>query len=213
VHADAVQAFGKIPLDFTSSGLAAMTVTAHKIGGPLGIGALIVRRGVKLTPVLHGGGQERDLRSGTLDAPAIAGFAAAALHATETMEQRASGMERLRARLVSGVLSQAQGARLNGSADDAQRLPSITHFTFPGCEGDALLLLLDARGVECSTGSACSAGVPRPSHVLLAMGFSEQDARASLRFSLGHTSTDADVDALVEAIAAVVERGRLAGQM
>jgi cysteine desulfurase len=213
VHSDAVQAFGKIPLDFDSSGLAAMTVTAHKIGGPLGIGALVVRRGVNLTPVLHGGGQERDLRSGTLDAPAIAGFAAAALHTAETMDERAGQMERLRQRLVNGVLGQAVDARLNGTDDSDLRLASITHFTFPGCEGDALLLLLDARGVECSTGSACSAGVPRPSHVLLAMGFSEQDARASLRFSLGHSSTDADVDALINAIAAVVERGRLAGQM
>lgn len=211
VHSDAVQAFGKVPLDFESSGLSAMTVTAHKIGGPMGIGALAVRRGVTLTPVLHGGGQERDVRSGTLDAPAIAGFAAAARESVETRDERAARLEVLRERLVDGITSAVPDARLNGPATD--RVTSIAHFTFPGCEGDALLLLLDAQGVECSTGSACSAGVPRPSHVLLAMGMSESDARASLRFSLGHNSTAEDVDALVDAIGPVIARGRIAGQM
>jgi cysteine desulfurase len=211
VHSDAVQAFGKLPVDFESSGLATMTVTAHKIGGPLGIGALVVRRGLTLTPVLHGGGQERDLRSGTLDAPAIAGFAAAAHEAMEARDALTSRLEHLRRRLVEGVLAAIPDARLNGPVSD--RLSSVAHFTFPDCEGDALLLLLDARGVECSTGSACSAGVPRPSHVLMAMGMTESDARASLRFSLGHTSTEADVDALIAAIGPVIERGRLAGQV
>lgn len=213
VHSDAIQALGKVPLNFENSGLAAMTVTAHKIGGPLGIGALVVRRGIALTPVLHGGGQERDLRSGTLDAPAIAGFAAAASDAMEQMDERIARLAELRERLVEGVLAQVPTARVNGAAHQDLRLPGIAHFTFPGCEGDALLLLLDANGVECSTGSACSAGVPRPSHVLLAMGMPEKDARASLRFSLGHSSTEADVDAAVSVIASVVERGRLAGQL
>jgi len=198
-------------LDFESSGLAAMTITAHKVGGPLGVGALVVRRGVDLTPVLHGGGQERDMRSGTLDAPAIAGFAAAARESVELREERTLHWESLRERLVAGLAATVPEARVNGSSDD--RVASIAHFTFPGCEGDALLLLLDAQGVECSTGSACSAGVPRPSHVLMAMGMPESDARASLRFSLGHNSATADVDALVVAISAVVARARVAGQM
>lgn len=211
VHSDAVQAFGKVEIDFETSGLAAMTITAHKVGGPMGIGALVVRRGTTLTPVLHGGGQERDLRSGTLDAPAIAGFAAAARESVEMQEQLRDRLEQLRQHLVDGVRTLVPDARLNGP--DVDRLSSVAHFTFPGCEGDALLLLLDAQGVECSTGSACSAGVPRPSHVLLAMGMEEADARASLRFSLGHCSTQGEVDALIAAIKPVVNRARLAGQI
>lgn len=209
VHSDAVQAFGKIPLDFESSGLAALTVTGHKIGGPLGIGALALRRGVTPTPLLHGGGQERDVRSGTLDAPAIAGFAAAARYAVEQQENFARHYKELRTLLVDGVLSSVPDARINGSKDG---VPSIAHFTFPGAEGDALLLLLDAQGVECSTGSACSAGVPGPSHVLIAMGMSDKEARASLRFSLGHTSTREDVERLLAVLPDAVARGRAAGQ-
>ncbi|HET6152779.1 MAG TPA: cysteine desulfurase family protein [Marmoricola sp.] len=214
VHTDAVQAVGQVAVDFAGSGVDAMTVTGHKIGGPYGIGALLVRREVQLTALLHGGGQERDVRSGTIDAPAIAGFAAACELAVKHQPEIAVRVAGLRDRMVAGVLERAEGAAYNGDpvSDVQHRLPGNAHLTFPGCEGDSLLMLLDARGIECSTGSACNAGVPQPSHVLLAMGCADEQARASLRFSLGHSSTDADVDALLAAIGPVVERARAAGQ-
>ena len=214
VHTDAVQALGQLPLDFARSGVDAMTVTGHKIGGPYGVGALVVRRELQLTALLHGGGQERDIRSGTIDPPAIAGFAAACGLAVERQPELAQGLTRLRDALVAGVLREVPDAVLNGDPEPGpeHRLPGNTHFEFPGCEGDSLLMLLDARGIECSTGSACDAGVPQASHVLLAMGSSEEAARSSLRFSLGHTSTKADVDALVAAIGPVVERARNAAR-
>ena len=213
-HSDAVQAFGSLPLDFAASGLDAMTVTGHKFGGPLGSGLLVLGRTVDLVPVLHGGGQERDVRSGTLDMPAIVGLAAAAEVAVKRRAERAERIAGLRDDLVRRVLEVVPDAVLGGDRrlTSEHRLPGNAHFSFPGCEGDALLLLLDARGIECSTGSACSAGVPQPSHVLLAMGVPEALARGSLRFSLGHTSTQADVDAVAEAIGPVVERARRAGQ-
>jgi cysteine desulfurase len=213
-HSDAVQAFGALPLDFAASGLDAMTVTGHKVGGPLGAGLLVLGRSVDLVPVLHGGGQERDVRSGTLDTPAIVGLAAAAEVAVKRRAERAERIAGLRDDLVRRVLEVVPDAVLGGDPrlTSEHRLPGNAHFSFPGCEGDALLLLLDARGIECSTGSACSAGVPQPSHVLLAMGVPEALARGSLRFSLGHTSTQADVDAVAEAIGPVVERARRAGQ-
>ncbi len=213
-HSDAVQAFGALPLDFAASGLDAMTVTGHKFGGPLGSGLLVLGRTVDLVPVLHGGGQERDVRSGTLDTPAIVGLAAAAEVAVKRRAERAERVAGLRDDLVRRVLEVVPDAVLGGDPrlTPEHRLPGNAHFSFPGCEGDALLLLLDARGIECSTGSACSAGVPQPSHVLLAMGVPEALARGSLRFSLGHTSTQADVDAVAEAIGPVVERARRAGQ-
>jgi cysteine desulfurase len=213
-HSDAVQAFGALPIDFAASGLDAMTVTGHKVGGPLGAGLLVLGRSVDLVPVLHGGGQERDVRSGTLDTPAIVGLAAAAEVAVKRRAERAERIAGLRDDLVRRVLEVVPDAVLGGDPrlTSEHRLPGNAHFSFPGCEGDALLLLLDARGIECSTGSACSAGVPQPSHVLLAMGVPEALARGSLRFSLGHTSTQADVDAVAEAIGPVVERARRAGQ-
>jgi cysteine desulfurase len=211
MHADAVQALGQLPVSFADSGLDALTVTGHKIGGPYGIGALVLSRSVAPVPLLHGGGQERDVRSGTLDVPAAAGFAAAAEVAVGRQPVFAPAVAALRDSLVAGVLAAVPDAVLNGDPADTGRLPASAHFSFPGCEGDALLMLLDARGIECSTGSACSAGVPQPSHVLLAMGVEPALARASLRFSLGHTSTSADVAALVAAIGPVVERARAAG--
>jgi cysteine desulfurase len=211
VHSDAVQAVGQVPIDFASSGLDALTLTGHKIGGPLGIGALLVARDAALVPLLHGGGQERDLRSGTLPTPSIAGLAAAARVATAMREERAGVLSALRDDLVARVQKAIPDVIYNGDPSPTGRLPGNAHFSFPGCEGDALLMLLDARGVQCSTGSACTAGVARPSHVLLAMGADEDRARGSLRFSLGHTSTAADVEAVVDAIGPVVERARRAG--
>jgi cysteine desulfurase len=212
VHSDAVQLIGKGLFDFDASGLAAATITAHKIGGPVGVGALLVRRGIDLVPVLHGGGQERDMRSGTLDTPAIAAFAVAAKDAIAHMSEEDARLRALRDDLIVQVRALIPDVRVNGDPDSSGRLPGLAHFTFPGAEGNALLLLLDAQGVQCSTGSACSAGVPRPSHVLLAMGMSESEARSSLRFSLGRTSSQADVDAVAKVIVPVVERARLAGR-
>ncbi len=209
VHTDAVQAVGQVPVDFAASGVDALTLTAHKVGGPYGVGALVASRELEITPLLHGGGQERDVRSGTIDVPAIAGFAKAVELAVKHQPEAAERLADLRDELVRRVTEQVPDAVLNG--DPVARLPGNAHLTFPGCEGDSLLMLLDARGIACSTGSACSAGVPQPSHVLLAMGCAEEQARSSLRFSLGHTSAAADVDALAGAIAPVVQRARAAG--
>lgn len=209
MHADAVQAFGQLDVDFAASGLAAMTVSGHKIGGPYGIGALLLGREYSPVPVLHGGGQERHVRSGTLDAPAIAAFAVAGRLATERREDFARDVGSLRDDLVRAVRAAVPDAVLGGDPDD--RLPANAHFTFPGCEGDSLLLLLDAQGIECSTGSACTAGVAQPSHVLLATGTDPDLARGTLRFSLGHTSTKADVEAVAQAIGPAVQRARTAG--
>ena len=208
VHTDAVQAVGAVPVDFAASGVDALSLSGHKVGGPQGVGALVVRREVALAALLHGGGQERDVRSGTLDVPAIAGFAAAVELAVKQQADHAGRLSVLRDELVAGVQRAVPDAVLNG--DPVRRLPGNVHLGFPGCEGDSLLMLLDARGIECSTGSACSAGVPQPSHVLLAMGRTSAEARGSLRFSLGHTSTAADVQAVTDAIGACVERARAA---
>ena len=208
-HTDAVQAVGHLPVDFAASGAAALTVTGHKVGGPVGVGALLLGRDVACTPLLHGGGQERDVRSGTLDTPGVVAFATAVESAVKTRQESASRVAALRDDLVARVRAAIPDAIFNGAPDE--RLPGNAHFSFPGCEGDALLLLLDAQGVYCSTGSACSAGVAQPSHVLLAMDPDESRARSSLRFSLGHDSTAADVDALLAALPGAVERARRAG--
>lgn len=211
LHSDAVQAAGHLPVDFAASGAAALTITGHKVGGPVGAGALLLGRDQRVEPVLHGGGQERDVRSGTLDVPAIAAFAEAIRVAAGERDAEAARLAALRDKLIDGVRAAVPDAILNGDPDPAGRLPGNAHFSFPGCEGDALLMLLDALGIECSTGSACSAGVAQPSHVLLAMGADQPRARGSLRFTLGRTSTPDDVDQLIEALPAVVARARRAG--
>jgi cysteine desulfurase len=209
-HTDAVQAAGQLPVSFAASGADAMTVTAHKFGGPVGAGALLLARGVQPVPVLHGGGQESEVRSGTLDAPAIRAFAVAAAVLAERRAGEAARLAALRDDLVRQVLAAVPDAILNGPPAGPHRLPGNAHFSFPGCEGDALLMLLDAKGIACSTGSACTAGVAQPSHVLLAMGADEARARGSLRFSLGHTTTQQDVDALGAVLGEVVQRARRA---
>jgi len=216
VHTDAVQAVGQLPVDFATTGVDCLTVSGHKLGGPIGAAALLARRGIDLVPVMHGGGQERGIRSGTLDAAALRGFAVATELAVSDQPAQALRLAGLRDRLVRAVQKQIPQAVLRGAAIGRSpagygRLPGNAHFTFPGCEGDSLLYLLDARGVECSTGSACQAGVPQPSHVLLAMGVPEPVARGALRFSLGHTSTESEIEALTAAIGPVVERARGAG--
>ncbi|BBX21952.1 cysteine desulfurase [Mycolicibacter terrae] len=206
MHSDAVQAVGQLPVDFAASGLSALSLTAHKFGGPCGVGALLVRRDVTCVPLLHGGGQERDIRSGTPDVAGAVGMATALQIAVGSCEVTADRVAGMRDRLIDGVLAAIDDACVNGSRTD--RLPGNAHFTFAGCEGDSLLMLLDANGIECSTGSACTAGVARPSHVLTAMGADPVAARGSLRLSLGHTSVDDDVDAVLAVLPGAVERAR-----
>ena len=206
VHTDAVQSFTKTPLSYKELGVTSMALSAHKVGGPHGIGALILQRAYEIPALLHGGGQEREIRSGTLNAPAIVAFAAAA--ASKIYE--ASKVQELRERFEAGLLTSAPSAYINGV--DAKRLPGISNVTFPGTQSDSLLLLMDSMKVSCSTGAACSAGVHRPSHVLLAMGHNEVSAQSSLRFSLGANSTTADVDFALSVLPTVIERGRAANQ-
>jgi cysteine desulfurase len=208
MHTDAVQAVGPLAVDFAASGVDALSLTGHKFGGPPGAGALLLRRTVDCVPVQHGGGQEREIRSGTVNVAAAVGLATASRLVAERRATVSAQVAALRDRLVDGLLAAVPDARLNGHP--TQRLPGIANLSFPGCEGDALLMLLDGHGIECSTGSACSAGVAQPSHVLLAMSADEQHARGSLRFSLGHDSSEADVDAVLAAIGPVVERARRA---
>jgi cysteine desulfurase len=199
LHTDAVQAVGQLPVHFGASGAAALTLTGHKLGGPYGAGALLLGRDVAATPLLHGGGQERDVRSGTLDVPSIVGLATAVQHAVTTQPRSAMAVGKLRDELVDGIMIRVPDAVLNGDPGD--------HLID---DGPSRLMLLDARGIECSTGAACTAGVAQPSHVLLAMGAAPAAARASLRFSLGRTTTAADVAEVLDAIEPVVARSRSA---
>lgn len=215
-HTDAVQALGQLPVDFGHSGADALTVTGHKVGGPTGCGLLLLRREVVAVPLMQGGGQERGVRSGTLDVAGIVGLAVAVRDAVTHRPERAATLAGLRDDLIAAVTALVPNVVLSGDPGQSlvdgapSRLPGNAHLRFPGCEGDSLLMLLDANGIECSTGSACTAGVARPSHVLLAMGLDEQSARGALRFSFGHTSTPDDVAAVAEAIVPVVDRARRA---
>ena len=208
VHTDAVQSFGKVEFDFDALGVTAATISAHKIGGPLGVAALILKRGLDLTPILHGGGQEREIRSGTLNAPAIVAFTAAAEVAIRDRTENFGRIRELRDYFIEGLKRAVPDVHINSVADPA--LPGIVNATFPGTESDALLLLLDSEGISCSAGSACSAGVPRPSHVLVALGLSETDADASLRISIGTTNTKLELDQVLKVLPSVVERARAA---
>ncbi len=209
VHTDAVQSFGKTPLNFKELEVFAMTLSAHKIGGPVGVGALVLKKGVDITPILHGGGQERDIRSGTLNAAGIVSFVAASQSAIRDLTANAQKVENLRAKLISAIQEQIPDATLNGVMQ-GEVLPGIANISFPNTESDSLLVLFDAEGIACSTGSACSAGVQEASHVLLAMGRTEKEARASLRFSLGTANTEADIEYLRTCIKRVIERARAA---
>ncbi|MFF2369563.1 cysteine desulfurase family protein [Agromyces sp. NPDC058110] len=221
LHVDAVSAYGQLPIDVRAvrrdtraprgAGLVALSVSAHKIGGPTGIGALVLDRSAALEPLIHGGGQQRKVRSGTQDVAAAAGFAAAADAVHASLDEDAARMSAMRDRIVAGALAAVDGVHLSGDPDAAGRLPGNVHLSFDGCEGDSLLFLLDAAGVAVSTGSACQAGVPEPSHVLMAMGRSEADARGALRITLGHDSTDADVDAFLAALPAAHAQAVKAG--
>ncbi|MBP7894349.1 MAG: cysteine desulfurase [Candidatus Planktophila sp.] len=204
VHTDAVQSFTKTPLSYKELGVMSMALSAHKVGGPLGIGVLVLRRAFEIPALLHGGGQEREIRSGTLNAPSIVAFAAA----VESSNYDSARVSALRDRFESGLRASVPDAYINGV--DAPRLPGITNVTFPGTQSDSLLLLMDSEKVSCSTGAACSAGVHRPSHVLLAMGHTEVTAQSSLRFSCGATSTESDIDFALSVLPTVINRGRAA---
>ena len=204
VHSDAISAYRHVAIDFAATNLAALSVSAHKIGGPQGIGALVLNRSAVVVPLIHGGGQQRDVRSGTQDVPAAISFGVAAQHPV-------SSFALLRDRLIAGVRAAVPSAVLRGDPDSVARLDNNVHFTFPGCEGDSLLFLLDSAGVSVSTGSACRAGIPEASHVLLGMGLSEADARGALRVTVGHSTTDADIDTFLEALPQAVTRASRAG--
>ena len=209
LHTDAVQSLGKVPLSFKELGLFAMTISAHKVGGPIGVGALILQKGIDITPILHGGGQERDIRSGTVNAAGIIAFVAATQSAMRDLESNAVKISGLRRKLVAAIQAEISDATLNGVLEGAT-LPGIANISFPNTESDALLLLFDAEGIACSTGSACSAGVQEASHVLMAMGLSEKEARSSLRFSLGTGNSDSDIEYLQTCIKRVIDRARAA---
>ncbi|MFV0459592.1 MAG: cysteine desulfurase family protein [Actinomycetales bacterium] len=211
VHTDAVQAVGSVPVDVNACGVDALSLSGHKFGGPLGVGALVARRGLPLVPLLQGGGQEQGQRSGTVNVPGAVGLSVAAEVAVAALEDQSVRIAALRDLLLTGILARVPDAVVAGAPVGEGRLPGNAHVRFPGCEGDSLLYLLDAAGVECSTGSACQAGVPQPSHVLTAMGVPAESAHGALRFSLGHTSTEADVRQVLAVIGDVVERARTAG--
>jgi cysteine desulfurase len=208
VHADCVQSFGKVELSFKKLGLTAATISAHKIGGPLGVAALILKKGLDIEPVLHGGGQERDLRSGTFNAPSIVSFAAAASDAQINRKARELVIRNLKQELIQTIKKNVPEIRVNGDLEKS--LPGIISITFPKTDSEGLLLLLDAEGIACSTGSACSAGVQRPSHVLMAMGLSEDETTSTLRFSLSHLNTINEIARLGSVIASVVARSKAA---
>jgi cysteine desulfurase len=208
VHADCVQSFGKVALAFKDLGLTAATISAHKVGGPLGVAALILKRGLDIEPILHGGGQERDIRSGTFNAPSIVSFAAAAKESVAAIADRDKKVRALKSELIQTVKKNVSDAWVNG--DQINCLPGITSITFPKTDSEGLLLLLDSEGIACSTGSACSAGVQRPSHVLLAMGLTEDETTSTLRFSVSHSNTVTEIAKLGSVIASVVARSRAA---
>jgi cysteine desulfurase len=209
VHSDAVAAFGHMPLSFRDSGLSAMSISAHKIGGPVGVGALIVSRSTKLVSIIHGGGQERGMRSGTMNAPAAKAFALAADITKRELTAEIERVRMLQERLVEKTLQLSSAIALTGA--EANRLANIVHFTLAGASGESLLFLLDQKGIFVSTGSACQAGVNRPSHVLIAMGRTEDEAKGCLRITFGHESTESDVDAVLAALPSAIDAALRAG--
>ncbi|HRW00550.1 MAG TPA: cysteine desulfurase family protein [Tetrasphaera sp.] len=213
MHSDAVQAVGHVPVDFSASGLDLLTLTGHKLGGPVGSGALLARRDAALAPQLHGGGQERKVRSGTLDARGVHALAAAVETAVAGLDDEMTRVIALRDKLIRGALALGLGIEVTGAwtpGSAADRLPGNAHLRVPGADRDALLFVLDAAGISCSAGSACTAGVTRPSHVLTALRIGDADAAGALRFSLGHTSTEEDVDAVLAVLPDAVARSQAA---
>jgi cysteine desulfurase len=205
-HTDAVQSVGKIPVSVRSLGDDLLSVSGHKFGGPKGTGALWIRRGVKLTPFLTGGRQERNRRAGTENVPAIAGLGVAARISREQLATNGPAIAALRDRLEQAVLGAVPGTQVNG--DPARRVPNTSNISFEGIEAEALLIALDLDGIAVSTGSACSSGSLEPSHVLRAMGVSQARTRNSLRFSLGPATTPAEIDVVAAALPRLVGKLR-----
>jgi cysteine desulfurase len=202
LHSDGVQALGKIPVDVESAGIDLYSVTAHKLYGPKGVGALYVRKGIPLAPIAFGGHHERDRRPGTENVPGITGFGAAAETAERNLPSEAARLAALRDQLEQSVLERIPGTSINGAC--SRRTPNTSNMCFDGIDGEALVIALDLRGFAVSTGAACSSGALSPSHVLLALGLSADKARASMRFSLGRSNTPEQAEALVDALAASV---------
>jgi len=205
-HTDAVQSTGKIPVDVEKYGIDLLSLSAHKLFGPKGVGALYLRKGTIIKPLIHGGHDERDRRPGTENVAGIVGLGKATQLAREHMAEDAARLSALRDRLESGILAAVPLATVNG--DRTQRMPTVTNIRFDYTEGEGFVIALDLRGIACSTGAACSSGSVEPSHVLTAIGLKHEQARSSVRFSLGRFNSDADVDAALEVLPAVVERLR-----
>ncbi|MEY3344898.1 MAG: hypothetical protein RL125_619, partial [Actinomycetota bacterium] len=206
LHLDAVQSVGKVEFGFHESGAISAAISAHKVGGPLGVGALLLRHGIDLTPLLHGGGQERDIRSGTLNAPGIIAFAASLKEMKENFRVQVEKVSHLRERMRTIIKEVIPDASFNGTGD----APGILNVTFPGTDNEASLLLFDSEGIAASTGSACSQGVAETSHVLLGIGLSESEARSTLRFSLSHRNEIDEVEYFGQVLASVISRARAA---
>ena len=206
LHTDAVQAAGKIPIDVKKLGVHLLSISAHKLYGPKGVGALYVRKGTRLEPLLYGGHSERDRRPGTEDVSSIAGLGKAAELALTHMKEEGRRIAALRDRLENGLLGRIPHARVNGYR--ARRTPNTTNLTLPFIEGESMVIALDLKGLACSTGAACSSGSVEPSHVLTAIGLAPEDARATLRLSLGHQTTDEEIDFALDTIPPVIDRLR-----
>ena len=206
LHTDAVQSVGKIPVDVGAFRVDMLSLSAHKFSGPKGVGAMFVRKGTRLAPLLYGGRHERDRRAGTENVPGIVGLGAAARLAHQRLDRETARVSALRDRLEAGILEVVPGAQING--DPAHRLPNTTNLRFDLVDGEALVIALDLAGVACSTGAACSSGSLEPSHVLAAIGLSREQAQSSLRFSLGRASTAEDIDFALEVLPGVVQRLR-----
>lgn len=205
-HTDAVQATGNYPIDVKEYNIDLLTLSGHKFHGPKGIGALFVRRGVKIDAVQHGGGQERSLRAGTENVPGIVGLGKAAEIAMRDMEKKVAHVTALRDKLIKGIMSKVPDVKLNGHP--VQRMPGSANFSFMYVEGESLLLNLDLKGIAASSGSACTSGSLDPSHVLLAMGLTHEVAHGSLRISLGRGNTEEEIDYCLEILPEIVERLR-----
>lgn len=207
IHLDAVQSIGKVEFNFHATGATSAALSGHKVGGPLGVGALLLKQEVEITPLLHGGGQERDIRSGTLNTPGIVAFASAIEESVAELPAKREHLQALREKFIASVNGALPGAWVNGRGD----APGIINITLPGTNNEASLLLFDSEGVACSTGSACSQGLAQPSHVLLALGLSEKDVRASLRFSLAPSTTSAEIEEFSQVLPAILDRALAAG--
>lgn len=207
-HVDAVQSFGKIPINVEEMNVDLLTVSSHKIYGPKGVGALYVRKGIRIVPLVHGGGQERKRRSGTENTPGIIGFGKACELAGQRMAEDARHQQELRDKLIKGITERIKFVKVNGPVGE-KRLPNNVNVSILYVEGESLLLSLDMLGIAASSGSACTSGSLDPSHVLLGMGLTHEVAHGSLRFTLGRQNTEADIDYVLEQLPKIVERLRM----